>query len=986
MSVLSNPENTTNAPTNCTNNGEVSVLEGTNGFGQDVYRCRGISHLFGGGLYDTWLGKYLQDQDTQDIDRIFRQEEAEAFKELLEGLESGTNTWRDLEEFELDFLAEIPEMVEYYDTLYSQVQINGFYEELENAETDLERSAVLDEFINAGIKTNPLILRDLEENDTDWDSYYQGILDGFSGGTEDPETTFEDVVEDLGEGIANTAKGIVDEWSDKITDCVGNPVDCIKKVGEALLEAGGVPDYCTDGTMTDPFFCTEKGPDDGGKVCWKDCVTGNLPGIPGLNIPLPPGVIDVGTYRDLENAVKTVGKTIGDIIDGNESCGPDGKQECTVGQVLEDLGTWAKETWEDVFSGVDDATGEDVLDWLKGILGPATAGIIWGEIEEEVTKVLIPVTEETKDCPDPANPGQTIEVPVGTDCPQVPVDCSSIGKFNPISGTVNSAEDCVDPCPNKPEVSSESTECKEDTWENTGPTPQECSNQNRSHIPDEAATQTPSDCGPCLEGFEEVQQGTWGGAVCQETEDPLENNGPTAQECAQDNRTFNPSTDIEDSSCGPCLSGFKEQGDQCIEDVQEVGCEEVDCNKARPGGSWTSPAVSQQWDECCADKHCPQDGSLITAHVDNDCTQGLISDEVTDDDLCNGPMPPQTQNDKNYCLEQGYSPCPEGTEEYGNGRWYKECTEITDDCSEITDDNYEACGKEKCSDGSFADVGACASVQPCEDDNRQKNPDGTCGDKCTDGSVAPETGLCPEPVICQDDKANNYNGSGECTYDDCLNGATDPEAGCVTCPAGMKMGTVDGEEKCVDDGLSETCDNGKTVESGCEECPEGTTDDGEGGCQQVFICEDPNATVVSGGPTAGACGPCKPGYVYDGAIEKCAKDGCPDGQFKDENGNCVFIPIDCPEEGEEFCETTGTCTTPEECPGGPTGSGGGGGGGGGGMFDFDLAEFGIKGDPQLLDRPRFGQQDFLTPLFAESQGAQTSFPIAQFLANQKGKV
>ena len=56
------------------------------------------------------------------------------------------------------------------------------------------------------------------------------------------------------------------------------------------------------------------------------------------------------------------------------------------------------------------------------------------------------------------------------------------------------------------------------------------------------------------------------------------------------------------------------------------------------------------------------------------------------------------------------------------------------------------------------------------------------------------------------------------------------------------------------------------------------------------------------------------------------------------------------------------------------------------MFDFDLAEFGIKGDPQLLDRPRFGQQDFLTPLFAESQGAQTSFPIAQFLANQKGKV
>jgi hypothetical protein len=107
--------------------------------------------------------------------------------------------------------------------------------------------------------------------------------------------------------------------------------------------------------------------------------------------------------------------------------------------------------------------------------------------------------------------------------------------------------------------------------------------------------------------------------------------------------------------------------------------------------------------------------------------------------------------------------------------------------------------------------------------------------------------------------------------------------------------------------------------------------------------------------------------------------------MKDEAGNCVYVPIECPEEGEEFCESTGQCARPQDCPGGPDEGSGGGGGGGGGLFSLDIGKFGIEGDPQLLNRPTFSQQDFLTPLFAESQGTQSSFPIAQFLANQKGK-
>ncbi len=604
---------------------------------------------------------------------------------------------------------------------------------------------------------------------------------------------FSDYVEEVGEGVANTAKGLYDELKDKITDCVGSPIDCIKKIGTAILESGGIPEECQD--LGDGTTCgTAENP----TPCWKDCVNFNLPGLPIPNIPLPPGVVDVGTYRDFENAVKTVGKTIGDIIDGNESCGPDGDQECTVGQVLEDLGEWARREWEEAIGGIDDATGQDVIDWLKGILGDVTAGIIWAEIEEEVTNVLTPVAPETKECPDPANPGQTIEVPVGTDCPPV---------------------------------------------NDTGPSPQECSNQNRTHVPGDPATQTPSSCGDCLEGFEEV------GDQCQEGEDPFTNNGPTASECTTENREFNPATDVEDSSCGDCLSGFKESGDACVEDTGPDDGDGIDCNSPRPSfdGSFDSQFAGREWDRDCSATNCPTDGSLISEHPDNDCS------------------------------------IPIGTE----------VPQVGEPCDSNGDGQL---------DGEIDENGECVAVG---------GPD-----------TPPEEEECAKP-----------------------------------------------------DGTP----TGATVSSGCEQCPDGYTFDFDGICQPdggSIDCAQYNREANEDG----TCGGCLPGYVKDTSLpnEPCVKifDGCPPG-FELVNGECTAVA--CP-EGQAYCESSGQCEEPQNCPGGPSEGGGGGGGGGGGFgLNLDIAEIGISGDPQLLGRQRFGQQDFLTPLFTGNQDNGADFPIARFL-------
>ena len=842
---------------------------------------------------------------------------------------------------------------------------------------------------------------------SDWDNYFNTILTDISdaetayGTNNDPETTFADVVEDLGEGIANTAKGIVDEWSDKITDCVGNPNDCIKKIGEALLEAGGVPEECEDlgdgvtcGTAEDPI------------PCWKDCVRFDALGLPGINLPLPPGVIDVGTYRDFENAVKTVGKTIGDLIDG----------DTTVEEVLEELEVWARGKWEEVFGGVDDSTPEAVLDWLKGILGSVTAGIIWAEIEEEVTNVLTPVGPDTKTCPD----GSVVDI--DEDCPPDTTECGprpGYSGFQTAQLQYIWDRDCgPTTCLNgDPKTDPDGTNCEENQWTNDGPTPENCASFNRVHIPADEATKTPSSCGDCNEGWEEIEDSN-GETACQEEDDPFVNQGPTAADCAEENKEFIPSTDVANSDCGGCLPGYRLENDECVSESPPY---EPDCNGPRPTGTWSPPEEYAAWNDKCLDTNCPQDGSLISDHIDNDCNKGLTTDDptLTEGEECGeGRGAGFVENVGGQLQCTPYwdgncsSPFPSGPSytfnlQNAQSEWETACSATN--CSDGSDrseegycpeDEGQPCEKEN--ETGTVEGGVCVIetiAQTCEEQGLETDPetqecltlDVFCAkyqqdERCvTDDpcSIEPASGSfeyynclnegwgnCPEGTEKEGQWVKDTeNNCGSSEVQECANGAT-TESGCEECPEGQSF---DENEICVTD--SQECAKpdgtltGATTESGCEECPQGQRFDFNGICvaDSGFTCDDYNRTTNEDG----SCGPCKEGYETDTSLpnEPCVKifDGCSAG-FELVNGECTAIV--CP-EGQSYCIDTDGCVDIGTCPSDPPeegggSSGGGGGSGGSGMFAIEPTT--VTADAQLLSRPEFPITDYLAGLFTNSTG------------------
>jgi hypothetical protein len=212
-----------------------------------------------------------------------------------------------------------------------------------------------------------------------FEDYYYGVVPRPLKETK----TLQDYIDEFGEDVVNTAQGIYDDVGGFIEGAKDDPLGTLVSILDVVVDAG-IPEKCQD--LQD---CKTANPDKG-TYCWKDCVNFSiLTGIPGL--PSLPGMQDVGTYRDFEEGIKGIGKTIGDVIEGNAECGENNDQECTVAQVLEDAVTEVKKKIDGFLEGLEDPTLDDAYEWIKGIFGAAVGGFVFSQVKEEIEDLFFPV-------------------------------------------------------------------------------------------------------------------------------------------------------------------------------------------------------------------------------------------------------------------------------------------------------------------------------------------------------------------------------------------------------------------------------------------------------------------------------------------------------------------------------------------------------------------------------------------------------------------
>lgn len=395
--------------------------------------------------------------------------------------------------------------------------------------------------------------------------------------------SLQDFIDEYGQAAVDTASGIYSEFKDTLISTAKDPLGAIKNILDALVDSS-IPEKCKD---------MPAGGRDCSQTCWKDCVNFSvLGGIPGL--PLPPGMIDVGTYRDFEEGLKKIGTTVGEIFEGDKS----------IGEVLGELKDWVLGNLPDLGS-VD-----DTYDWLEGIFGAAMGGLIFAEIEDQLSDILFPIDKGTFDCASVNREGGIV-IDEGScegcmdgftpneDGQCVPGECPPEMVKDELTGECKQSESFIPdgPCTTAEGVggrTNEQGECipfqaiQGDDIRET--------DRTYTDLPDFTLGPTPDDSGETDQGddiagsereYEDVRLGGFddddddddiktiedicagpkptGGFALQTYERYCEGG---SFNCDSQNRVTN-----EDGSCGPCKPGFSfdQNFDQCVKDPEIPG-------------------------------------------------------------------------------------------------------------------------------------------------------------------------------------------------------------------------------------------------------------------------------------------------------------------------------------------------------------------------------------------------------------------------------
>jgi len=376
--------------------------------------------------------------------------------------------------------------------------------------------------------------------------------------------------------------------------------------------------------------------------------------------------------------------------------------------------------------------------------------------------------------------------------------------------------------------------------------------------------------------------------------------------------------DLEQQKCVPSgdNNGGQNQGDDCDLGNNEVGVVDANNNCVKVGSWCLRSAFGQEY--------CPKTGyntpyGKINADGDCECPSNESGETCKDEN--------RKQNPDGSCADE----CKDNFEFDNsdiNSPTFGECVPIQQGpnrCDDPNAQNNGEVGECVCNAGFDKPQGYdfCTSIeQLCADGAQGYGPDNElCGtaNGCPEGQSKFDGVNCEE--ACADDPtigvSDPFCGSTPKTCND-PNAVNDGEEGDCRCKPGFVKG---------DDGLcfqsDNVCENGATVESGCDTCPDGTN-----------VAEYPDG--------------------------QCPAQDCSDPAYAAAN------PTECgttPECNDCSCAEY-AAANPEECASAPppeTGGGGGGGGGGAGAFSPFIA--GIDYTPQPLPTaPATPQKDYMMEL------------------------
>jgi len=605
-----------------------------------------------------------------------------------------------------------------------------------------------------------LVPKDLSKDPESYPTYVScggGIFAETINDCPDMEGTGSQIPEDQ----TKTAQAIKD-W---IEGQIGKVKDMtVDDVLEAVFGSGGYTCELT-GEGEEPWDCAGTDGTEGNQ-CWKDCVSASvLGGIPGL--PMPPGNIDVGTVRDLENKVEEIGGTISDIFSA-----PQGDEDDE--GFIQRAKDWVLGKIDDIFGGIDDVTPGQITDWITGVLGTTISGIILQEIEGKKNDVIDKINEIT---------GLPLDTPTNL------INCSDYGREG---GEVKSIEECGG-CLNKTQEIGTDDRCRDKAVVDDFTV--DCASEGRQGDRGTKQGDKVTGCGPCLSTHQEID------GQCVEWKDT----GDTEDDCIALNREYIPSTAAgTKSSCGQCEEGFDPDANNptgpCIpsldncqsrglvkDDITGECVEPLDCTPNTPCTTKDgAPGKYADNCDCVADfvnpgptpEECKALGRYHVVAVPEqnkpsecgDCINGSTNEDCSIDDNCE-------TIDATNADECGYQEC--------NGFYIpkeQECPTTVDPCSTIDATNADECGYKECN-GSYIpkDQQCPTTVDPCLDSAYAEANPTICGTdpECNDCTCAEYAEA--NPTICGMDPECNDCTCAEYAKANPTICGTDPECNDCTC-------------------------------------------------------------------------------------------------------------------------------------------------------------------------------------------------------------